>query len=117
MTMDPAILATLGLALVSSQGKALTLKSASNALRAHVDRDPLQATLATVLGSAILFYRAEHGVNPKVKRFEDALVYCSTSISVGFSDIFAQTPTGKMIGSFLMTLGPALAPRALDAPR
>jgi len=115
--MDPALLATLGLAFVSSSGKEMTLKSASNALRAHVDRDPLQATFATVLGSAILFYKAERGVNPKVQRFEDALVYCSTSMSVGCTDIFAKTPTGKMIGSFLMTLGPALATKALDTPR
>ena len=115
--MDPALLATLGLALISSGGKQMSLKTAGNAIRAQVDRDPLEATAATVLGSAILFYKAEHGVNPKVRRFEDALVYCSTSMSVGCTDIFAHTPTGKMIGSFLMTLGPALATRALDTPR
>ena len=115
--MDPALLATLGLALLSSRGQGVTLNSASNALRAHVDRDLLQATFATVLASAILFYKAEHGVNPKVQRFEDALVYCSTSMSVGCTDIFAKTPTGKMIGSFLMTLGPALTTKSLDTPR
>ncbi len=36
-------------------------------------------------------------MNPKVKRFEDALVFCTTCMSVGYSDIFAKTPTGKAV--------------------
>ena len=115
--MDPALLATLALAFVSSNAEDMNLKSAGHAIRAQVDRDPLQTTAASVLGSALLFYKAEHGVNPKVQRFEDALVFCSTCMSVGYSDIFAKTPTGKMVASFLMTLGPALAAKTLDAPR
>lgn len=115
--MDPALLATLGLAFMSSKPKDMNLKAAGNAIRAQVDRDPMQMTLATVLGSALLFYKAERGVNPKVERFEDALVFCTTCMSVGYSDIFAKTPTGKMVASFLMTFGPALAAKTLDTPR
>jgi hypothetical protein len=67
--------------------------------------------------AAGLFYRAEHGHNPKVQTFADALLYCSTSISVGYHDIFPRTEQGKLIATFLHTVGPALATRALDPPR
>ncbi|MBL9111757.1 MAG: hypothetical protein JNM74_20905, partial [Myxococcales bacterium] len=61
------------------------------------------------------FYKAEKGVNPKVRTLNDALVYVSTNLSVGYCDIFAMTERGKQIGTLLMTFGPALAARALDA--
>jgi hypothetical protein len=56
-------------------------------------------------------------VNPKVRTYGDALVYCSTSMSVGYHDIFPKSEVGKLVATFLMTVGPALAARALDAPR
>ena len=52
----------------------------------------------------------------KVTSYYDALVYVSTNLSVGYSDIFAKTPAGKAIGSTLMTFGPAMAARFLDEP-
>ena len=55
-----------------------------------------------------------HIENPKVASFHDAIVYASTNISVGYSDILAKTPLGKLIGSMLMTYGPSLADRAFD---
>lgn len=78
--------------------------------------EPMTAITATVLASAAAFYVLERGRNPKVRSFYDALVYVSTNLSVGFSDIFAQTPLGKVLGSALMTWGPALATRAFDPP-
>jgi hypothetical protein len=72
--------------------------------------------LGTVLGAATAFYVAERGRNPKVKSPFDALVFVSTSLSVGYSDIFPKTPMGKLVASAVMTLGPALSARALDAP-
>ena len=77
---------------------------------------PCTNSAALVLLSALAFYKAEKGHNPKVKDFYDALVYTSTCISVGYGDIFAHTPAGKVIGSTLMTIGPALAARTLDGP-
>lgn len=74
------------------------------------------SVLTAVVASAYLFYRAEVGHNPKVTSFYDALVYVTTSLSVGYSDIFAKTSAGKTIGSALMTFGPAMAARILDAP-
>lgn len=79
-------------------------------------KDPMGTVLATVLGGAWLFYKAERGHNPKVKSYYDALVYVSTNLSVGYSDIFAKTERGKAIGSVLMTYGPAMAAKIFDAP-
>jgi hypothetical protein len=78
---------------------------------------PCQNTVAMVTGAAVLFYLAERGRNPKVRDIYDALVYCTTNISVGYCDIFAQTPFGKLIGSTLMTLGPSMAAKTLDGAR
>lgn len=77
---------------------------------------PCRNTWSLVLGSSLMFYLAERGHNPKVKDVYDALVYCSSSISVGYSDIFPRTPAGKIIGSTLMTMGPAMASKTLDGP-
>ncbi|MEA2711977.1 MAG: voltage-gated potassium channel [Phycisphaerales bacterium] len=78
---------------------------------------PAQNTAAMLSAATVLFYLAERGHNPKVRDLYDAAVYCSTNISVGYCDIFAQTPAGKMIGSALMAIGPAMAPRTLDGAR
>jgi len=37
------------------------------------------------------------------------------AMSVGYGDIFARTPLGKILGSTLMTMGPAMASKTLDA--
>jgi LmbE family N-acetylglucosaminyl deacetylase len=44
------------------------------------------------------------------------MVYCSTCLSVGYGDIFARTPIGKILGTALMTIGPAISGAALDGP-
>jgi hypothetical protein len=80
-------------------------------------RDPIDSTVATVLVGSYLFYQAEKGENPKVQTFGDALVFISTCLSVGYSDIFAKTPAGKAIATAVMSFGPALAAAALDRPR
>ena len=69
--------------------------------------EPFTKLIGMVLTGAALFYRAERGHNPKVKTYADALVYISTCASVGYGDIFAQTETGKLIGTAVMTVGPA----------
>ena len=77
---------------------------------------PCRNTVAVVGLSSLLFYLAERGRNPKVNEIWDASVYCSTCLSVGYSDIFAKTPIGKIVGTALMTIGPALAAKTLDGP-
>jgi hypothetical protein len=78
---------------------------------------PAQATALFASAAAVIFFYAERGRNPKVNDYYDALVYCTTNLSVGYSDIFARTPVGKLVGSILMTFGPALSGAALDGPR
>jgi hypothetical protein len=77
---------------------------------------PCKNSVALVGLSSLLFYAAEKHHNHKVNDIWDALVYCSTCISVGYADIFPKTPIGKIIGSALMTIGPALAAKTLDGP-
>ncbi len=83
---------------------------------AKIAEKPGENTLALLGLSTLLFYTAERGKNPKVGDIWDSLVYCSTCLSVGYGDIFARTPLGKIVGSTLMTVGPALSSRALDGP-
>lgn len=83
---------------------------------ARFAENPASRTAALVGLSSLLFYAAERGHNPKVNSIYDAMVYTSTCLSVGYGDIFAHTPAGKVLGSALMTIGPALSSRALDGP-
>jgi hypothetical protein len=83
---------------------------------ASLGDNPCRNTAALVALSSLLFYAAERGRNSKVKDVFDASVYCSTCLSVGYGDIFARTPLGKLIGTTLMTIGPALSNAALDGP-
>ena len=81
-----------------------------------LDQSPCRNTATLVGASSALFYLLERGHNPKVKDVFDAMVYTSTCLSVGYGDIFAKTPLGKLLGSTLMTIGPALSSKALDGP-
>src|ERR1700761_1016835 len=69
-----------------------------------------------VAWGATLFYWAEHEVNDGVLSYWDAVHYVATSLSVGYANIFPVTPLGKVIGALVMTVGPALSARVLDAP-
>lgn len=109
------VLAALAAAAEPDFGRA-AIARLKGELREKYSEDPIGSTVTTVLVASWLFYRAERGHNPKVNSFYDALVYVSTNISVGYSDIFAKTPAGKTIGSTLMTFGPAMAAGLLDEP-
>jgi hypothetical protein len=113
-----ALAATLMLALESArrEGVDLSLSGLRDQIRQKSAEDPLATVTKVVVVSSALFFAAERGVNEKVKTFGDALMYCSTSLSVGYHDVFPRTETGKTIASLLHTLGPSLAARALDAP-
>jgi voltage-gated potassium channel len=116
--MNERTLLALGLLLGVGSGKppAEWLKGAHGYMREKQQEDPMNALAASVLVGAAAFYAAEREHNPKVNSFYDALVYVSTNLSVGYSDIFAKTEAGKAIATTLMTYGPALAARAFDVP-
>lgn len=78
---------------------------------------PAQNTLVLVGLATALFYLAEKGKNPKVNDINDAIVYVTTNLSVGYSDIFARSMLGKIVGSILMTVGPSLAANFLNGPK
>ncbi len=116
--MNERSLLALGVLLGVGSGKPPKewLESAHGYLREKQAEDPMNSIVMTVLAGAAAFYAAERYENPQVKSFFDALLYVSTNMSVGYSDIFAQTDAGKAIGSALMTYGPAMATRAFDPP-
>ena len=83
---------------------------------AKLKDQPLRNTAILAGLAALLFYQAEKEKNPKVNDVYDALVYSTTCLSVGYGDIFAQTPAGKVLGSLLMLIGPAMAAKTMDGP-
>lgn len=97
-------------------GTGASVHALAQGLRDVVNRDPMEAAVATVLGGAYLFWVAERDVNPKCRTFLDALVFVSTCLNVGYAKVFARTETGKAIATVLMTFGPALAAKIFDAP-
>jgi hypothetical protein len=81
---------------------------------ARLGESPCRNTATLVGLSTVLFYVLEKNRNPKVNDVWDAMVYCSTCLSVGYGDIFAKTPLGKILGSALMTIGPSMAARTTE---
>lgn len=77
---------------------------------------PGEEVSAFVAGAAALFYWAEKDDNPGVKDYWDALHYVSSSLSVGYTNLYPVTPVGKVIASTIMTVGPALVTRTIDPP-
>lgn len=110
------LLVLAALAAATSPDLGQTAERLKQRARDGFASDPMGSVLATVIGGAWLFYKAEKGKNPKVNSFYDALVYVSTNLSVGYSDIFARTPAGKAIGTAVMTYGPAMAAKIFDPP-
>lgn len=80
-------------------------------------RDPFDATMSVVGAGTVLFYLAEKDKNEKCKTIWDALTFITTCLSVGYDDVFAKTPAGKAIASFVMTVGPQLSGIMFDAPK
>lgn len=103
-------LVKLGLSLPDDWGDRL------DTWAARLGDAPMRNTAGVVGLSTLLFYLAEKNRNPKVNDIWDALVYCSTCMSVGYADIFARTPVGKILGSVLMTIGPAMAAGTQEGP-
>jgi hypothetical protein len=78
---------------------------------------PAEELSLLVAWGAAAFYWAEAGANPAVRTYWDALHYITTSLSVGYANIFPVTQVGKVIGAVVMTVGPAMSARALESAR
>jgi voltage-gated potassium channel len=119
--LDPKAMKVLGAlasqALTQIVGGDGAWSDGKNKLRESVTRDPIDSVVATITGATMLFYLAERRVNPKVKTLADAAVFITTSLSVGYSDIFARTEAGKAVASAVMTVGPSMTAKLFDAPR
>lgn len=110
------VLAALAAAAEPDLGRE-ALERLKGTMRRRYAEDPIDATVTTALVASWLFYRAERGKNPRINSLYDALVYVTTSLAAGENDVFAQTSAGKLIGSALLTFGPAMVTRVLDEPR
>src|SRR4051812_2688156 len=77
---------------------------------------PCQNTLTMLGVCAALFYLAERNSNPKVATIFDSLEYCSSSLSVGYTDIYPETALGKLVATTLMTFGPSMVARVASGP-
>ena len=84
---------------------------------AKLAQRPAQNTLIILGLAAAVFYYAERDANEKVNTIYDALEYCSSSLSVGYTSIYPQTPLGKLVATLLMTYGPALSGAMLEGPK
>ncbi len=118
----PGLLETwLGLSNEQIQARLLSLvtqkQQAEGMFLDWVEGNPLDAAFVFLGVTSAAFYRAEFGINPRIKTYTDAFYYISTCASVGYADIFAMTQTGKAIASLVMIVGPALAARSLDRPK
>jgi Ion channel len=115
-----ALLKFFGSSSPAWQGKVRAMLDRKMALQtAFLDwseRNPMDAAFVTLGAMSLAFYQAERGANPKINSYTDAYYYISTCASVGYADIFAVTQIGKAIAALVMTLGPALAAKALDRP-
>ena len=109
-------LAKIAEGLLGTRGGELGYNTWKSGFREIVQRDPIDTLLVSVLGGAYLFWLAEKDVNPRCRTFWDAAVFVSTSLSVGYDNKFAATEAGKVLATFLMTFGPAVAAAACAPP-
>ena len=80
-------------------------------LSAKLGEEPARNTLAMVGLCTVAFYVAERDHNDKVDDVWDAMEYCTSALSVGYTDVYPQTPMGKIVASILMTFGPSMVSR------
>ncbi len=66
--------------------------------------------LATVYFSSLIFFVLEHKVNPMVHGYSDALWWAFMDVTTVGSNIYAMTPTGKILSVVLAALGMMMFP-------
>lgn len=66
--------------------------------------------MATVYFSSLIFFVLEHKVNPMVHQYSDALWWAFMDVTTVGSNIYAMTPTGKILSVLLAALGMMMFP-------
>lgn len=66
--------------------------------------------LSTIYFSTLTFYLFEHGVNPLVNDFQDALWWAAMDVTTVGSDIVAVTGVGRVLSVLLAALGMMMFP-------
>ena len=66
--------------------------------------------LATVYFSSLIFFVIEHKVNPQVVAYDDALWWAFMDVTTVGSNIYAVTPTGRILSVLLAALGMMMFP-------
>jgi len=106
----------LALALFTDDGPTSGYAGAKQALRQWAEKDPMDALAAVVIGGGIAFYLAERDTNPGCQTPYDGVLYMSTSLNVGYDNLFPTTAAGHALATFAQTFGPALVNMAFDEP-
>lgn len=70
----------------------------------------LTMLLATVYFSSLIFFVIEHKVNPQVVGYDDALWWAFMDVTTVGSNIYAVTPTGRILSVLLAALGMMMFP-------
>jgi hypothetical protein len=70
----------------------------------------LTMLLATVYFSSLIFFVIEHKVNPQVVAYDDALWWAFMDVTTVGSNIYAVTPTGRILSVLLAALGMMMFP-------
>lgn len=70
----------------------------------------LTMLIATVYFSSLIFFVLEHKVNPMVHQYSDALWWAFMDVTTVGSNIYAMTPTGKILSVLLAALGMMMFP-------
>jgi hypothetical protein len=112
-TLQPFV--PYALAFLADGGAGSTYQSAKRELKDLVDRDPMDALVAAVVGGGFAYYLAEHETNVSCATPLEGILYASSAL-FGYDTSPPTTETGRAIASFVKTFGPALAGRAFDEP-
>lgn len=70
----------------------------------------LTMLLATVYFSSLIFFVLEQKVNPEVQGYDDALWWAFMDVTTVGSNIYAVTPTGRILSVLLAALGMMMFP-------
>lgn len=70
----------------------------------------LTMLLATVYFSSLIFFILEQKVNPQVQGYDDALWWAFMDVTTVGSNIYAVTPTGRILSVLLAALGMMMFP-------